>query len=363
MMREKSARCQSALGKRIALLWTLTVCLGCQGLPATMNTTIVRAQNASSLDDGASGEIPAQKSEGAPVDDPRMDPVRVSSDKKPDGDPSQKLSESVATSSPTEGAAQVPPPTLFNPGLATDWWNKGPMKESDWLEDRPWSTLWSDQRNFYSRSNLPGLVGGFTAAAVLANSSMDSDVSQWYQTDVRNEFTNDVSAWAKPFGEQWQVIPLYLAVSLIGRAGYAGLKAQEWADRSFRSMLVGVPPLLLAQKMVGSSRPGESSSSDWSFWSDNNGVSGHAFVGAIPFLIAAQLSDRAAISFVWTMASTLPAWSRINDNDHYLSQAVLGWWLAHIATRGMDVPRARTNSRIVPWSDGETVGMGIEIRR
>lgn len=312
-------------------LSALAACVGCASLSPRQEVATIRANDA------------------AAVDEPHptlIDETHASS---------KEVDQSIEPA-PSDG------PWLKN-GEVADWWDVEPNLSDDWLEKRPWPTLWADQEHFYSRENLPSLIGGLTVAAILANSSADGDVADWYQTRVRNEFTDDVSALAKPFGEQWPMMSLYLAASLIGRTGYASPRAQEWGERSFRSMLVGVPPLLLGQKLIGSSRPGETDSSDWSFWNDNNGVSGHAFVGAVPFLIAGQLSDSTAAKIFWTIASTLPAWSRVNDNNHYLSQAILGWWLAQTVARGM-IPQTNANNlQIQPWSDGERVGVGIEFRR
>jgi hypothetical protein len=55
-------------------------------------------------------------------------------------------------------------------------------------------------------------------------------------------------------------------------------------------VVVGAPPLYVMQQVTGSSRPGEGSAgSHWHFLNDNNGVSGHAFIGAVPFLAASGI--------------------------------------------------------------------------
>ncbi len=325
-MQQVLRNCRLLLG-----LSALVSCVGCASLSPPKEVATLRANDAAATDEPHPTLIDETDTSSKDVDQP-IEPA------------------------PSDG------PWLKN-GEVADWWDVEPNFSDDWLEERPWPTLWADQKHFYSRENLPSLIGGLTVAAILANSSADGEVADWYQTRVRNEFTDDVSALAKPFGEQWPMMSLYLAASLIGRTGYASPRAQEWGERSFRSMLVGVPPLLLGQKLIGSSRPGETGSSDWSFWNDSNGVSGHAFVGAVPFLIAGQLSDSTAAKMFWTIASTLPAWSRVNDNNHYLSQAILGWWLAQTVTRGM-IPQTNSNNmQIQPWSDGERVGIGIEFRR
>jgi len=59
-------------------------------------------------------------------------------------------------------------------------------------------------------------------------------------------------------------------------------------------------------------------------------VSGHAFVGAVPFLTLAKMAENQKPLQVLAYAlSVLTAWSRVNDNAHYTSQAILGWYMAY----------------------------------
>jgi hypothetical protein len=57
-------------------------------------------------------------------------------------------------------------------------------------------------------------------------------------------------------------------------------------------------------------------------------VSGHAFVGSIPFITIARMNeDKPVLKYLMYIASTATAWSRVNDNAHYFSQAALGWYM------------------------------------
>lgn len=61
---------------------------------------------------------------------------------------------------------------------------------------------------------------------------------------------------------------------------------------------------------------------------DSNGVDRHAFIDSVPFLTIAYINNNnALIKYSAYIASTLAAVSRINDNQHYLPQAILGWYL------------------------------------
>ena len=210
-------------------------------------------------------------------------------------------------------------------------------------------TLLKDQSYFYHRDNLLPFMLTLGASSVLAHTTMDQEFADWYQDDVRSKFSDDASSFAKVFGEQWIVVPIYVGASLFGRACDVDYRVQTWGDRSFRSMLVGVPPLLLLQRSLGSSRPNDPlASSNWDMWNDDNGASGHAFVGAVPFLVAAQLTEKRVPKASFYVLSTMTAWSRINDNDHYLSQVIVGWWVALAATNAVQKSDSRGNLQIQP---------------
>jgi hypothetical protein len=54
---------------------------------------------------------------------------------------------------------------------------------------------------------------------------------------------------------------------------------------------LGHPPLYVLQKVTGASRPSDGSGSQWHFNNDTKEVSGHASIGAIPFLVKAEMVD------------------------------------------------------------------------
>ena len=70
------------------------------------------------------------------------------------------------------------------------------------------------------------------------------------------------------------------------------------------------------------------------------------------------MSDNILFKALMYGLSTLPGWSRINDNDHYLSQVVLGWSLAYLAATAVDhSEQSKRHFAIVPLPmDG---GMGV----
>ena len=86
----------------------------------------------------------------------------------------------------------------------------------------------------------------------------------------------------------------------------------------------------------------------------------------MPFITAAQMIENPWLKGVFYACSVLPAWSRVNDNDHYLSQVILGWYLAYLSARtvsqteGTKLPKGLT---IFPITEGPHVGIGFLYRR
>ncbi len=180
---------------------------------------------------------------------------------------------------------------------------------------------------------IPPLV----VSGALATSNADRWVSETWKDDVRSGISNDISRVFREFGDAAQPrlsIPAYVLV--MAGTDYSGYPERDnamatWAERSLRANILGGPQQLAFCYLLGSSRP-EDGPSTWNPWKDDNGASGHSFYGAVPILTAARMTENRAWRYGLYALSVLPAWSRINDDRHYLSQAVLGWSLAWLAT-------------------------------
>jgi hypothetical protein len=226
----------------------------------------------------------------------------------------------------------------------------------------------SDYRNFYSKKRLAVAAEVFAAGGVFANTNADRQIRNWYQEDVRSHSTNSAASVAKVLGEGYVILPALgitlLAGELFDDRPHASV-AGDWADQSLRAIAVGAPPMLASQLLTGGSRPGESSAgSDWVPMHDDNGVSGHAFMGAVPFITAAKMTEDPLAKAGFYAASTLTGLSRINDDDHYTSQVLLGWSVAYLACSAVsDTERELKDYRFttVPIPNG--VGVGIVLDR
>lgn len=227
-------------------------------------------------------------------------------------------------------------------------------------------TIASDYANFYNGNTLGRLAIGLGLGAVLAHTNGDTEIRNWYQDSVRHDATDDIAHIVEPLGNGRYTVPVCSAAlllgTLIGKTSIGSL-SKAWGSRSLRTMLVGIPPLLLLQHATGASRPTEADSA-WRPFEDDNGVSGHSFMGAVPLLSAAMMAENFFFKTLWYAGSTLCGMSRINDDKHYFSQAMLGWWLAYLAARSIDRTEDQaTYVSVSPvfWQHGQGVGLGITI--
>jgi hypothetical protein len=220
-----------------------------------------------------------------------------------------------------------------------------------------------DHENFYTWKNTKTTTGMFAIAAILAHSDADREFRNAWQEDVRSNSWDNLSSIAHEWGDA-----KYLIAASCAAVGFeqlmshtpTGDRVGEWGHRSARSLLVGFPPLLILQRVTGASRPLESSTgSIWVLFGDENGVSGHTFVGAVPFICAAQMTEnRLAVVSLYT-CSTLTGISRINQDAHYLSQVMLGWWLAHMACTSTDETQVSRQIHFAPIPTAGGLGIGV----
>ncbi len=207
------------------------------------------------------------------------------------------------------------------------------------VADKIITTIIEDCKNFYSSHNLIKLAIGIGINRIIAHSLMDREIQDWYIKSIKNNCTDDVSKSVKHFGNGRIMVPIYLTAALIGelsKNSQIGSAIGEWGQRCSRALIVGVPPVLVLQVALGASRPEEEKGSHWHPFKDNNGVSGHSFIGAIPFLTTAKMTNSSLLQYSLYLGSTFTGISRINDNKHYFSQVILGWWIAYLAVNNLD---------------------------
>jgi len=227
--------------------------------------------------------------------------------------------------------------------------------------------IFTDFGNLYNHDNAKNFGLALLGAGMVANTKMDTNFQNWYQNHAHSDSLNDFSSFSKFFGEGQFFIPIMATSALTYRVlqekrAVSDCTLGNFTDRTFRGYLVGAPALLSFQSLLGAGRP-SGGTSRWQPFRRHNAVSGHAFVGAIPFMTAAQMTDKPVVKGLFYTLSTFCAWSRVNDDAHYLSQAVLGWYLAYLSVRAVSetesripLPRGLT---IFPVSTTDMVGMGV----
>lgn len=196
----------------------------------------------------------------------------------------------------------------------------------------------SDLGKGYSGDGLLALLPHVGVHAVLANSKLDREIRDKWQEDWRGERSDRLAESFIDFGDYAQnrySLPFYTLTMLV--SGYSGDATQDsdvatWAERSMRANILGGPQAWGLTYALGTHRP-DTGKSDWQPWNDNDGVSGHSFYGAVPFLTAARMTDNRSLRYTLFVLSTFPGLARIHDDHHYSSQAYLGWAIAWRATQ------------------------------
>lgn len=261
--------------------------------------------------------------------------------------------------------------------LQAESWD--PLADTVWRDDPLDSSgtrlsigeaIWEDHKNFYSGQSLGRMAGGFAIGALIANSSMDDGIQRHFQSSVRSansdEWFESLHA-SKELGNGTYTLPVFGLAWALGR-GFSDSESMsrvgDWGERSIRGFVVGAPAVIVLQQLTGGSRPDETThQSKWQPLADNNGVSGHAFMGALPFITAAKLSERPQQKAVFYLLSTVAPLSRVNDNAHYPSQVLLGWWMAYLAASAVDSTQSSSSQwSVSPYSSGDSHGLSFEYR-
>src|SRR5262245_58453758 len=208
-----------------------------------------------------------------------------------------------------------------------------------------------DHGNFYSPRGLAALAVGLAVAAPLANTSADQDIRDWYQERIHRRGVDSFADICNYGGQAWVILPVTLELmALNGKFGEdwrsdGGIL--EWSNRCCRTIALGYPPIVSLYGILGAGRP-KSGDSYWETFHHFHGVSGHTFIGAVPWLTAAEMSDNWLVKAPLVAGSLLTGWSRIHDDEHYTAQVVLGWWIAYLSVKAVDQTQQDRAWNVVP---------------
>ena len=278
-------------------------------------------------------------------------------------------------SSPAAGEV-IFSPTESPPSTPTSEW-------SEWTRKASWETtdllshdvhlILEDYGNYFTWQGMGEIALGVALAAPIANTSADLSIRNWYQRHNKEPWEESYAYSIKNAGEYTYALPAYFAIAIAGKGmqgldsvmfddgswiGEVGQVSNEWGQRCIRAMAVGTPMVGLLQVGLGSTRP-SLGSSYWNPLAASHGVSGHAYVGSIPFLTAASMTDSSYLKVPLVLASCLTGWSRIQTDDHYFSQVALGWWMGYLAVRAVN--RTQDEERSIEFLPGSSEGPGVSM--
>lgn len=197
-------------------------------------------------------------------------------------------------------------------------------------------------RAVYSRRTFLRLGGAVAGAAVLVYSGADEAVDEANREHGTNDVTAAISHQFKQFGEPyWPFVWIGLALidRFVGRSPIG-----RFGRQSMQATAFGLPILWSTQRVLGASRPTDDPESPrWAPFEDENAASGHAFIGAVPWIVWLRTSRTPWVKSLAGVLSPMTGWSRIHDRKHYLSQVLLGWTIAWQAVDGVVTPPDRAD--------------------
>jgi hypothetical protein len=229
-----------------------------------------------------------------------------------------------------------------------------------------WLLVCSDYKNMYLSWNVLGLGAAIGIAAPLANTSADERVQNWLQRQARG---GDADRWASDverYAGYGTVIPV-VVVAAIGGQFWGDTKCGsvlgDWGTRSTRALLVGAPTVVILQVALGAGEPGSANGAAWRPRHDGReAVAAEAFVGAVPFLSAASMTDIRPLRWALVGGSFITTWANLHNDSNYLSQALLGWSIAALATCSVNQSNAVGNRvHFVPLALPQGVGAGVQV--
>jgi len=255
------------------------------------------------------------------------------------------------------------------PGLERPF---GPRTWQEWLFDyRDEMTdtagrLGRDFGNFYSRPTYIVLGIAVVAAAPVANTQADQGIRDWWQGHVRNEKSDAFFKFGNDQLGDWKfTVPVLIGGAVAGKIfeDYpAGQTLREFSTKSLRGIIVGAPAVGVLQYALGGDRPVDGSS-NWQPIRTHEGVAGHAFVGAVPFLTGAYMTDSYALKTIFIAGSLYTPIARINDDRNYFSQAALGYVIAVLATHAvMETDLGHGRVDVGPLMMQDCVGMSLNMK-
>jgi membrane-associated phospholipid phosphatase len=223
-----------------------------------------------------------------------------------------------------------------------------PAEALETLNAKPYHCHWSknigqdikrDFTTYFKTDNLLMLGNALAASGLFANTAMDRSFRAHWQTDIHSNSTKGFFKLPNAIGGLcYWYIPIYtsaMAVGFMREHTALGDLTYQWGYRSIRSYVLASIQQFTFATALGNGRPKNGGDSKWQPFRHAKGVSGHAVIGAIPFLTAAHMTDPPLLRYSLYALSTLPGLARIDKDAHYFSQVLLGWSIAFLSTQAV----------------------------
>ncbi len=179
----------------------------------------------------------------------------------------------------------------------------------------------------YGRRAFLKLGIALAGAGLLAYSGTDEAIEDLHSGTIRNRVSDRLAHIFKFGGERFWFGNWALVGAL--DAWVRSNAFSRYGRANFEAMVVGLPVLWTLQRGLGANRPSSDDGNPrWRPMHAANSASGHAFIGAVPWLTLARRNNLLPVRQMARLASVLTGWSRLNDRKHYLSQIILGWTIA-----------------------------------
>lgn len=228
----------------------------------------------------------------------------------------------------------------------------------------PWKDFFSGAKSVFT-APLRWEKSDWTKASLTIGVTMglyayDQDVQDWTQ-EKRNNDTDKIASFAKPFGDGRYILPAMGAFYLYGYL-FEDERARRTVFLGLESFLVsGI--FIQAIKLSGHRhRPGSGDSHDtWEgpgfFASDLSFPSGHSSSAfSIATILANEYDETAFIPPLAYGMAALTALSRVNDNAHWASDVFLGSAIGYFTAKAVTSlydGGENGNLVILPMTDGK----------
>ncbi len=210
------------------------------------------------------------------------------------------------------------------------------------------------------------LVGAGAAGVMM----LDSSFKDFAQDDMRSGTTDDIADWTRPFGDSKILFPAMAGGYMVG--------AVTGSRRLTAASLLGFQSLAIAAGMTegikllaGRTRP-NNTDDEFDFQgpggTDKSFVSGHAtHAFAVATVFAMEYRESYVVPPLAYGLATLTAWSRVNDNKHWVSDVALGagvGFLVGVLTHRLSPfrPGNNPNVSVLPMIGGDKKGVSIALR-